>query len=86
MISLPKHHTSLAHLEHSMVKLMVTEGSMNESKLIEGSSLASCLHPLSGSLMLVMDGVLAVTNPCTDEAAQCTWALSGCVLFNQMIL
>lgn len=32
VISLPKHHTSLAHLEHSMVRLTVTEGSVNESK------------------------------------------------------
>lgn len=36
--------------------------------------------------MLVTDGMLAMTNPCTDEAALCMWALSCCVLFNKMIL
>lgn len=36
--------------------------------------------------MLVTDGMLVMTNPRTDEAALCMWALSGYVLFNQMIL
>jgi len=36
--------------------------------------------------MPVMVVVLAMTNGCTDEDAQCVWTVSGCVLFNLSIL
>ena len=36
--------------------------------------------------MLVMDVTLAMTNSCTDEAAQCMWTVVGCALFNLIIL
>lgn len=36
--------------------------------------------------MLVIGVMLAMTKRCTDEAAQCTWTVAGCALFNLIIL